>query len=109
MQYSRGSGPDHPMWKGGRIIAWNGYVRVLMRDHPRALSNGYVWEHILVAEKKLGRPLVYKGKGHAENETVHHINGVKTDNDPENLEVLTNSEHMLMEWRVNRHKFPQGR
>lgn len=109
MQYSRGSGAAHPRWKGGKNIAWNGYVRVLKRDHPRALSNGYVWEHILVAEEKLGRPLIYFGKGDPRNETVHHINGVKTDNRPENLEVLLNREHMLMEWRENPEKWPQGR
>lgn len=109
MQYSRGSGPEHPRWKGGRVVAWNGYVRVLRRDHPRALSNGYVWEHILVAEQKLGRPLAYFGKGDHRNETVHHINGIKTDNRPENLEVLLNREHMLMEWRENPEKWPQSK
>jgi hypothetical protein len=55
---------------------------ILMPDHPRARTGGYVFEHILVVEELLGRPL-------EADENVHHRNGVRSDNRPENLELWT--------------------
>lgn len=72
-------------WKGGRHINDQGYVGITNRHHPRAKSNGIVLEHILVMEQKLGRTL-------NKNETVHHINGVRSDNRPENLELWVKSQ-----------------
>ncbi len=67
-----------PRWQGGRSISSEGYVLIHAPGHPRATPNGYVFEHILVLEKILGRPILV-------TECPHHINGVKTDNSPGNL------------------------
>lgn len=75
------SGDRHPSFKTGRHRNTQGYVVVLDRKHHRS-RNGYVFEHIKVMEKFLGRPLLL-------TETVHHKNGIKDDNRIENLELWT--------------------
>ena len=97
-------GPKGHTWKGGTIITRYGYRMVLRPDHPRAHRTGYVMEHILVAEQKLGRPLHWDRNNRSACEIVHHINGNKTDNRPENIAVVTPREHL----RIHRSKpFPR--
>ena len=71
---------NHPNWTGGRRVDKLGYVTVNVD------GRGRVREHRLVAEQILGRPLQPR-------EQVHHRNGNRLDNKPENLVVLTDEEH----------------
>ena len=65
-----------------------GYVR-FTEDPTRS-----AWEHIRVAENKLGRKL---GK----TEQVHHINENRTDNSESNLMVLrSNEDHRLIHSKI---------
>ena len=73
------SGEKHGQWKGGRINR-DGYIYVYKPDHPFVGKQGYFAEHRLVMEKHLGHFLTKK-------EVVHHINGDRTDNRIENLEL----------------------
>lgn len=79
-------GEKNHLWKGGRTISSNGYILIHKPSHPRASKNGYVYEHILILEQKLGHPL-------PEGWIGHHLNGIKSDNRPVNLVALPNKEH----------------
>ena len=84
-KYCRARGKDNPAWKGGRRIDSRGYVNLYMPEHPRARSSDYVFEHIVVWEKRHGP--VPKGWH------IHHRNGIKHDNRIENLEAMTPKKH----------------
>ena len=84
------TGSKNGQWKGGRVVASNGYILVRMPGHHLADSRGYVYEHRLVGEQKLGRRLL-------PGEIAHHINGRKNDNRPENIHVLPSIAHHLRE------------
>lgn len=65
-----------------------GYIQVYYPSHPRSNTTGCVYEHILIMESHLGRYTTVK-------ETVHHINGVRSDNRIENLQLYSDqSEHL---------------
>ena len=79
-RWYRGQEVDVPLRRRGDWGAWretsDGYIR---RQRQAGSEIEIQYAHRVVMEVKLGRALV---KG----ETVHHINGVRNDNRPENLE-----------------------
>ena len=78
------SGKDHASWKGGFFIDRWGYKMMLCPDRGKASK--YVMEHVMVAEKMIGRLL-------ESNEVVHHIDGNKANNVLSNLLVVTRKTH----------------
>ena len=84
-------GQNNPSWKGGRRIDRDGYVLVYSPQHPNRRDCNCVAEHRLVLEKVLGRYLM-------PYEVVHHIDGNKLNNHPNNLELfVSNAEHLKKE------------
>ena len=78
-------GHNYNLWKGRKFSKGYWYIRYPM--HPQATIDGYVLEHRLIMEKKLGRYLT-------RDEVVHHVNRITTDNREENLQLFENdSEH----------------
>ena len=79
-------GKNHPQWSGGRGLK-QGRWAVYAPDHPRAMNNGRVWEHVIIMEKVLGRDI-------HPSEPIHHIDIDPLNNDVDNLYVCeSNKEH----------------
>jgi hypothetical protein len=69
----------------GRYVDRDGYV---LARGTRLGPKRWMYEHRVVMERELGRDLLT-------SEHVHHINHVRTDNRPVNLQVTTKREHAL--------------
>lgn len=72
----------------------HGYIRVQLGNGVRQ------YEHIIIAEKALGRPLKSFGRGHPDTEVVHHVYGDKTKNGSGNLVICTHSYHTELHHRL---------
>lgn len=87
-------GNKNPNWRGGVSKTFSHgncknsitYLKIKTINHPKCDEEGYVLEHRIVMEKKLGRYLTT-------DEVVHHINHNGLDNRIENLQLMTRSEH----------------
>lgn len=89
-------GINNASFKGDTKISRYGYVLKYAPEHKRANHAGYVWEHLLVMENHIGRSLKYYGFKNPKNEICHHIDMDKKNNNIENLQLMTDSEHVKL-------------
>lgn len=73
---------SHIEWTdAARTVGPRGYVLIKLRQHPRADVRGYVYEHLLVMERALGRPLI-------PGERVRHRDNRPGNNEAANLQLV---------------------
>lgn len=85
LNYYRDNNPEHQRYAGKKA------AEVIIKKYRGTGTKTYVKEngrhqHRVVMERVLGRPL-------EKGEIVHHKDGNKKNNNPDNLEVMTQSEH----------------
>ena len=107
----RRTGTNNPRWSGGTRKSC-GYTFVTVReDHPlfsmafRVGSMYQIAEHRIVMAQHIGRVL-------ADDEIVHHINGNKSDNRIENLQLLVYNQHhahLVLQDLQNKYRILQSR
>jgi HNH endonuclease len=72
-----------------RFVVHNTYVMAKASGHPKANARGYVYEHILAAEKVLGHYL-------PDGACVHHVDEDGTNNASSNLVIC--QDHAYHKW-----------
>lgn len=79
-------GKEIPNFTGKNQINTHNYILIYKPNHREAMLNGYVLEHRYKISNKLNRKLKF-------NEIIHHIDGNRSNNELNNLLVLTQSQH----------------
>src|SRR5688572_15706005 len=80
--------------RSSKLPRLNGYAQLYRPGHPRATKNGYVFEHVIIAENALGRSLPAAA-------VVHHVDEDFLNNANDNLVICQDrGYHALLHQRM---------
>ncbi len=79
--WDRMTGENNPKWNGGKSLSYGYRVVLVNKKEPR-----YHFEHRVLMENILGRKLL-------NTEVLHHVDGDKLNNNLDNLQLMSRSEH----------------
>ncbi len=89
----------NPNWKGGFYKTNNGYIMIKVSEHPFSNTQGYIQEHRLKVEAKIGRYLT-------KEEKIHHLDENRINNNINNLMLFKNdSEHQKFHNKIKQFGF----
>src|SRR6266851_612666 len=96
-------GPDNPKWRpvGSRKLSWSSNRQGRKKRYwkIKCEDGAWRWEHRVIAERKIGRPLL-------RTEHVHHSDDNGLNNADDNLEILAAGDHARLTLSANLHKCP---
>lgn len=104
MNYFKPENKYHSQYYKGWYIDVHGYKLIYKPSHLDARPDGYIFEHRLVMEARIGRRL-------KREEKVHHIDHNKLNNEPNNLKIFSSSEHAKEHkyWLLGNEKVRNGK
>jgi hypothetical protein len=89
-------GSKNPKWNGGQTHDGRGRIMLYRPNHAFANQWGYVYRYRIVIEDRIKRTLL-------PHEVVHHIDGNPANDLPENLQVMSQSEHVKLHLKGKNH------
>ena len=99
-------GDKNPTWKSNERISSYGYKLIRDLTHPFANSDGFVFEHRLIAEKELlnntNSVVINNKKYLSKDYVVHHIDFNRLNNQINNLRVMKRNEHTYLHWKLRK-------
>lgn len=95
------TGKKSHVWDGGSYTSSNGYTYIYLEDKNRKSVSKYIGEHVLVAEKAIGKTLPC-------GSIVHHFDGNKSNNMNSNLVVCENNAYHRLLHKRQRAKLECG-
>lgn len=101
-------GKLNPTWKSDEKISYYGYRLLRKLDHPFKNSEGFVFEHRLIAEKFLlneENSIIVDNKRYLSSDfVVHHKDFDRLNNEVNNLEIMKKGDHVSLHNKLDFNK-----